>query len=132
MKKVLKKGLLASTLIGSTLFANNSVGSEASHFVGHFAFAGISTAIVDRYFPEYREDRAWIGFWTNTALAGILLGVDLAQNHDDVSGELLDFGVSVLGGALGAYATDRWILAPVVREAPDGSHTYGLQVKHKF
>lgn len=114
------------------LYANNSFASEASHVGGGMLIAGITTGVVDRYFPEYRDNRGWIGFWANAAVAGVIFGIEMAQDSSDSSGELLDFGCNVLGGAIGAYATDRFILSPVVKSAPDGSYGYGVQVTHKF
>lgn len=93
---------------------------------------GITTGFVDRYFPEYRDDRAWIGFWTDTAIAALLFSIELAQDRNDLSGELLDLGCNVLGGAIGAYTADRLFLAPVFHKAPDGSHGFGLKAVHRF
>jgi hypothetical protein len=54
--------LAASMLITSNVYATDSFNSEASHFIfGAFAAGGI-TWVVDKYYPEYQENRGWIGF----------------------------------------------------------------------
>ena len=133
--KYLRKSLTIFTLClacMSSLSANNSFASEASHVGGGMLIAGMTTGIVDRYFPQYREERAWIGFWTDAAIAAVLFGIETAQDRDDVSGELLDLGCNLVGGAIGAYTTDRFFLAPVVHKAPDGSHDFGIKAIHRF
>ncbi len=133
--KSFKKYLAISSLCiacMSSLSANNSFASEASHVGGGMLIAGMTTGIVDRYFPQYREERAWIGFWTDAAIAAVLFGIETAQDRDDVSGELLDLGCNLVGGAIGAYTTDRFFLAPVVHKAPDGSHDFGIKAIHRF
>ncbi|WP_292656244.1 hypothetical protein [Nitratifractor sp.] len=132
MNKLRKIFILSLCIFSPFLNANNSVASEASHVIGGFAIGSIATGLTDYYFPEYRSERGWIGFWTNTAIAAIMFGIEMAQDSSDTSGELMDFGFSVLGGAFGAYTTDHFILTPVTTEAPDGSPRYGVQVTHKF
>jgi hypothetical protein len=115
-----------------TIEANNSVASEASHIVGGMAIGGISTAVVDRFFSEYAENRRAIGFWATTLAAVAVFGVEMAQDSDDVSGELLDMGCTILGGAIGSYVTDRFILAPYIHQGPDGHSTRGVKATYKF
>ena len=86
------KGALLCVLLTMTIEANNSVASEASHVAGGMAIGGISTAVVDRFFSEYAENRRAIGFWATTLAAVAVFGVEMAQNSDDVSGEVLDMG----------------------------------------
>ena len=52
---------------------------------------------------------------------------ELASRNGDFSA--LDAGVNALGAALGAFATDRWILAPVV--LPE-QHYAGLMTGYRF
>jgi hypothetical protein len=112
--------------------ANNSVASEASHVSGGILLGGVTTAIVDNYFSEYAENRRAIGFWGTTLAATVVFGIEMAQDSDDVSGELLDMGCMIVGGAVGAYVTDRFILSPYVHTAPDGSSTHGVKATYRF
>jgi hypothetical protein len=126
------KGALLCVLLTMTIEANNSVASEASHVAGGMAIGGISTAVVDRFFSEYAENRRAIGFWGTTLAAVAVFGVEMAQDSDDVSGELLDMGCTILGGAIGSYVTDRFILAPYIHQGHDGHSTRGVKATYKF
>jgi len=66
-----------------------------------------------------------------TLAAVAVFGVEMAQDSDDVSGELLDMGCTILGGAIGSYVTDRFILAPYIHQGPDGHSTRGVAT-YKF
>jgi hypothetical protein len=123
---------LAAALTTSLLTANDSIGSEMSHVGGGIALAGLSTMIVDRYFPEYREDRGWIGFWSTVLITGVASAIEYARDRDDAAGELLDFASGVAGAAVGSFITDRYLLAPILHTAPDGSKSVGLQASYKF
>ena len=111
--------------------ASDSFGSEASHFVGGAVMAGAITAIVDKFYPEYAENRFWIGFGISSAAIVIEQGYEAIKNGKPAS-QLLDAASHIGGSALGAYVTDKYILSPIVRTAPDGSKTVGVQVTHSF
>jgi len=132
MRKGIIWSLTMGALIVTGLQANDSVASELSHVGGGMVLAGLGTAVTDRYFPEYRAERGWIGFWSATLIAGIVSGIEYAQDRDDASGELLDFASGVAGAAIGSFVTDRFILAPVVHTAPDGSRDVGLNAAYRF
>lgn len=109
-------------LLSASVQANDSFNSELSHFAGGAAIGAGFTAVADHY--GYREHRGWIGFGIST---GIGVVGELASRNGDFSA--LDAGVNALGAALGAFATDRWILAPVV--LPE-QHYAGLMTGYRF
>ena len=132
MKTVRMFALASFCLFSSLLYGNNSIGSEASHTAGGFAIGGIATAIADTYYPEDRENRAWVGFWSNALIMAADFGIEISRDDSDLSGELMDLGFGVLGGALGAYTADRYLLQPVTAKAPDGTRSYGMRISHSF
>jgi len=109
-------------LLSASVQANDSFNSELSHFAGGAAMGAGFTAVADHY--GSREHRGWIGFGIST---GIGVVGELASRNGDFSA--LDAGVNALGAALGAFATDRWILAPVV--LPE-QHYAGLMTGYRF
>lgn len=113
------------SLLTASAGANDSFNSELSHFAGGAAMGAGFTAIADHF--GYREHRGWIGFGVSTCIgvAGELL--ERASDHGDFSA--LDAGANVLGAAVGAYGTDRWLLAPVV--LPE-AHYVGLMSRYRF
>ena len=111
--------------------ATDSFSSEFSHFVGGALMGGGATWAVDRWWPEYRENRVLIGF-----AAGTLGGV-FGEIHDSVRGNPkkfsgLDAASAALGAGVGAYATDRWILMPIVNKTDRGNHYYGFASQYNF
>ena len=95
------------------LFAGNSqaydgLSSELSHMAGGALLAGVVT----RSFQE-SEHRAWIGFAASSA--GILLteSPNFAKPNRR-HGAQLDVTWHVLGAALGAWSTDKYLLTPFV------------------
>ncbi len=124
--------LLSILLLTSQLQANSSTGSELSHVAGGVVMAGAITAVVDNYFPDYTEDRQLIGFGISSLLIIIEQGIEIAQDSSDVQGEMLDMAAHIGGSALGAYITDQYILAPVIKVSPQGDKAIGLQVTHSF
>ena len=109
-------------LLSASAQANDSFNSELSHFAGGAAMGAGFTAVADHY--GYREHRGWIGFGIST---GIGVVGELASRNGDFSA--LDAGINALGAALGAFATDRWILAPLV--LPE-QHYAGLMAGYRF
>ena len=119
--------LLSSLLATSAAQANDSFGAEFSHFAGHTALAGASTIVVDELWPEVQEP-AWVGFTISTSVAFAGEIYDSTNGH---SFSLLDAAVGTLGAAVGAYATDKWYVAPKVN-TQNGDKTYGMVVVYKF
>ena len=116
--------------LSSTVHATDSFYSEASHFLGGALMGGASTYAVDRYWPEYAENRVLIGI--AVATAGGILG----EVHDSVNGHpkkfsALDAVSCAMGGVAGAVATDQWILTPVVK-SDRGTRYYGLASQYRF
>jgi hypothetical protein len=119
------------TLYATDGYANNSVASEMSHVAGGVVMAGGITAVVDRYSPEYRENRGMIGFGVSTVAVFAEQGVEYALNGD-AGGQLLDATSHMIGSALGAWVTDRFILSPVVTNSSAKGKYIGLQLRGSF
>jgi hypothetical protein len=69
-------------------------------------------------------------------LAAATAGGVLGEFHDSRHSHprrfsVLDAAATSLGGGVGALATDKWILAPVVKSA-NGSRYYGLASRYEF
>ena len=94
---------------------SNTVNSELGHVAGGAVSAAAVTYLVDRYWPAQRENRGWIGFGLS-ALGGVV-GEGIQYLEVDYF-SWLDAGSHVLGSIIGAYVTDRFILAPVVETGP--------------
>jgi len=110
---------------------NNGFNSEMSHVVGGAVAGGAVTYIVDQYYPEYAEQRALIGFAIPTIVYALIEGYHIAQDGN-AKGESLDIWANTLGAAVGAAVTDDYFLAPVIKTAPDGTQSVGVQVSHSF
>ena len=117
--------------IGTSLYANDGVGSEMSHLIGGVAAAGAVTYAVDAWWLEYAEDRGWIGFWVSSGVIAIEQFVEYKQ-HGDAQGQALDTAAHILGSAIGAYVTDKYLLSPIVKENLNGDKTYGVQLTKTF
>jgi hypothetical protein len=110
--------------------ANESFGSEFSHFVAGGVMAGAATAIADHYGVE---QRGWVGFWTSVGLSFVSEGLQVAANgSSQAKGSALDFGSNMLGAALGAWVTDQYILSPVVARDASGHYTVGVAMRLPF
>ena len=111
----MKKWICASALaLTGAAHAYDGASSELSHTAFSAAFAGVVTHV-------YRdsENRAWIGFAVATGASALHQSYQ-AANGSSKSGSLLDFASSAIGAALGAWATDKYILTPVVRPSFTG------------
>jgi hypothetical protein len=121
---------LALGLCATGSQANESFGSEFSHFVGGALLASGVTAIADHYGAE---NRAWIGFGTSVGLSFVAEAAQVASNGSGQLGpSALDFGANLLGAALGAFVTDRFILAPAVSTDAQGHRTLSLSMRMAF
>lgn len=112
-------------------YANDSLQSEMSHAIGGVVMAGGITWAVDRYYPEYREDRGMIGFGVSTVAVFAEQGVEYAL-HGNAWGQLLDATSHMVGSAIGAWVTDRYILLPVVTNSSARGQYFGLQARGSF
>lgn len=102
--------LIALVFSGSA-HAYDGLTSELSHAAGGALLAGAVTRIYSE-----SEHRAWIGFAVSAT------GIVLAERQGLVSADAarvksarLDVTYHVVGAALGAWATDRYLLLPVVK-----------------
>jgi hypothetical protein len=110
--------------------ANESFGSEFSHFVAGAAVGSGATAIADHYGAE---NRAWIGFGVTAGLSFVAEAVQIAAYGSSQFGpSALDFGSNLLGAALGAWVTDRFFLAPAVSTDAQGHRTVSLSMRLSF
>jgi len=123
--------LIASTLMITQLQANDSFSSEMSHVVGGAVMAGGMTAVIDSYYPEYKQNRGMIGFEISSAAIVVEQTIEFAL-HGNASGQLLDIASHVLGSAFGAFVTDKYILAPVMNNSSVEGKFVGLAVQHSF
>ena len=121
---------LALSLGAGASRANESFGSEFSHFIAGAAIAGGVTALADHYGVE---NRAWVGFGTSVGLSFVAEAVQIAANGSgQVGPSALDFGCNLVGAALGAWVTDRFILAPVVATDSHGHRAVSLTMRMQF
>lgn len=110
--------------------ANESFGSEFSHFLAGAAIASGATAVANHYEVE---NRGWVGFGTSVGISFVMEAVQVASNGSSQLGpSALDFGANLLGAAMGAWVTDRFILAPVVSSDGHGHHAVSLTLRMPF
>lgn len=129
MKKITL--FIATTLMMTQLEANNGVASEMSHFAGGAVLAAGVTVVVDSYYPEYKENRGMIGFWSNSIAIIIESGVEFAI-RGDAKGQTLDAISHIAGSALGSFVTDRYFLAPIIKDSPSEGKYVGVALQHSF
>jgi hypothetical protein len=72
-----------------------------------------------------------IGFGVSTVAVFAEQGVEYALNGD-AGGQLLDATSHMIGSALGAWVTDRFILSPVVTNSSVRGQYFGLQARGSF
>ena len=110
--------------------ANESFGSEFSHFIAGAAIASGATAVAAHYGVE---NRGWVGFGTSVGISFVSEAVQIAANgSSQVGPSSLDFGCNLVGAALGAWVTDRFILAPVVSTDNHGHRAMSLTLRMPF
>ncbi len=101
--------------------AYDGMTSQIPHAVGGALTAGL----LSKAFEE-SEHRALIGFSVSTALIVMAEGSHLGTGSRR-SSQLLDIFYHTLGSAIGAWATDKFILSPVVTP-----HSLGVAYIKKF
>jgi len=127
----LKLLVISSLMVAATLNANDSFNSEFSHLAGGAVMAGGITAVVDRFYPEYRSDRGMIGFGISSAAIAAEQGIEYAL-HGNGRGQLIDIASHVAGSALGAFVTDQYILSPVFQNSASEGKYLGMSLQHTF
>jgi hypothetical protein len=124
MKKLLI--VVAALCLARPALATDSWGSELSHFGGGLLVGGGATWLADQWWPQ---DRLLIGIGTGVVYGLAGEGIQAATGGK-FSG--LDAIANIAGATLGAFATDRWILKPVVIHDRADSTRYELQAGFKF
>ncbi len=121
--------LVVLLLLVSPVKANNCVGSEFSHVVGGAAMAGALVWASDTWWSK--SDRAWIGFSVSTALGAVSQYYEYSVGTNTGKEAFLDAASHALGSAIGAYATDHYLLTPVISPEPNGTYV-GLMVSLRY
>ncbi|MFH0709936.1 MAG: hypothetical protein V2A75_07010 [Pseudomonadota bacterium] len=129
MKKIFL--LLITIFMVIHLQANDSFNSEASHVIGGAVIAGAITAVVDGYYPEYKDNRGMIGFGISSVAMIVHESITIAI-RGDAKGQILDAAMHIAGSAVGAFITDKYILAPVINDSPVEGKYVGLTLQHSF
>jgi hypothetical protein len=101
--------------------AYDGLTSELSHAVGGALLAGAVTQIYSE-----SENRAWIGFAVSTAAVVLEQGYEISRGANRNS-QILDMAWHAVGSALGAWATDKYLLVPVVTRT-----SVGMVLVHPF
>lgn len=117
--------LLLAISLPDVANANDSVNSELSHVIGFSAMASAFTLAADN--TRYQSQRAWIGFGVTASIGLLSETVEYLQGDGRLS--TLDIGADVLGAAIGSYATDRWLLQPVIQPK---QHYAGVRLAYRF
>ena len=136
MRSTFKEGLLAPIVALAlawgpcSAWANDSVNSELSHVVSGALIAAGAAAIGDRYGVE---DRRWFGFSTSVGFSAVIEGAQiLVTGPDQVGPSALDFTANLVGAALGAWVTDRYLLQPVISRDAQGRRVLGATLSMAF
>ena len=110
--------------------ANDSAGSELSHVVAGAAIASAGTVVADHFGIERR---GWVGF---SVSVGVSLVEEVPQvisnGRSQLHGSALDFGCNMIGAAIGAWVTDRYVLQPVVSHDASGHRVIGVALQKPF
>jgi hypothetical protein len=122
--------LVAGIFSSGLLLASSSAAgcvcfySETSHALFGATMGGSLTWVADEI--GWREHRALVGFGVTTA------GGFLEEAISKSGFSIADAGFNMLGAAVGAYVTDRYLLTPVVQEQADGHRFVGVLVRGRF
>lgn len=127
MMKSVRWMSLVGLLAASGTKANDSFNAELSHFAGNTALASATTVVTYKYFPENKKP-AMTGFIVSASEA--LIG-ECADRATGGKLSLLDVAVGTVGAAVGAYATDKWYIAPKVN-TQKGETTVGVVAIRRF
>lgn len=119
----------ASMLLTSNVYAATGFNSEAAHFAFGASLAGGISAAVDSYYPEHREHRAMIGFGISSVGAVLESAYEYSANGNGRN-QAIDALSHIAGSALGAYVTDKFILAPVIQNSATDGRYIGLSLMY--
>jgi hypothetical protein len=124
-------GICFGLLLTNAAWADDSWDGGWKHFGVGVVVGGVGTAVGDRLWPE---NRFWIGVAAG-ATAGVLGElVDRGDGWGKWNGKdsTLDALATAAGGVIGAYATDKWILTPVVTRDRRGQAQYRIVAQRRF
>jgi hypothetical protein len=109
-----------------TKYGNNCPESELGHVVG-FTFVGAaSTWLADK---EHSQHRLWHGFLIGSSIG--LLSEVAEQVTTDTHASPLDVASDMVGVAIGAIITDKFLLMPVVHKTDHGAQA-GIRIGYAF
>lgn len=123
--------IFCNIMLIKPLYANESLNSEISHVTGGLLLAGGITMAVDHYYPEHRDKRGMIGFKISSTAAIAEQLIEYAV-HGNGKGQLLDATAHILGSAIGARITDKYILMPVVKNSSGDRQYIGVSFQYAF
>lgn len=129
-KLVALTAAIAGIAIAQPSQANDGLSSELSHAAGGMAMSGAVTAIADHY---HAERRALIGFEVSAAFGLLSEAIQMASDRDTkLASSALDAGSHMLGSAIGAVVTDRYLIMPIVEVDRSGHALVGVVSQHAF
>jgi hypothetical protein len=121
---------IVMTVWSGASWANNGVNSEISHVASGAAIAAAVTAVADRFGAE---DRRWVGFATTVGISLVEEGVQvLTTGPRQIGPSAMDFVATFFGATFGAWATDRYLLTPVVTRDAAGHRAFGVAMRMSF
>jgi hypothetical protein len=109
-----KMGAILLLFFSAHSHAYDGLSSELSHAAGGALLAGAITKIYSE-----SENRAWIGFAVSTAAVVLEQSYEISRGANRNS-QIKDMAWHALGSALGAWATDKYLLVPVVTRTSVG------------
>ncbi|MDF0534967.1 hypothetical protein KDN34_01745 [Shewanella yunxiaonensis] len=134
MKRILFTAvlLLSSGLNSGGAYANgnNSLNSELGHFSGGVLSSGAITALSHYYLPQ--QNRRWNGFWLPTAVSTLAEFREYSVGDNTAGEALLDASAFAVGAMLGSLVTDKYLLAPVVKNEAEGGRFVGVNLAFSF
>lgn len=116
-----KLGAIALLFCSAHSQAYDGLSSELSHALGGALLAGAITG----YYSE-SENRAWIGFAVSTSAVVLEQSYEISRGANRKS-QILDMAWHAVGSAMGAWATDKYVLMPVVTRT-----SVGMVYMHRF
>ena len=115
-----------ASFIATGAQANDGLTSELSHGAGGLAWGSVTTLLVSDRWPE---NRALIGF--GVALSAGLVG-EIYDHSRGYGFSSLDVVATAVGGAIGAYVTDKFFLVPVMEKPQQGGRYLGVVARYRF
>ena len=100
-------------------YAYDGFTSELSHAAGGAVMAGAITKLF-----EESPNRVLIGAGASSAVSFLAESHQVISKDAKVSSSLLDFGSHTLGSVLGAWVSDKYLLAPVITRSYSGITLY--------